>query len=377
MKKLLLLALCAILSANVDARTLYVNAKRPNNTGNGLSAKKAKKTIQAAINVAKKGDTILVLPGTYAPIKTNNKKIAIKSTKGEKKTKICAKDECITLDLSKKGKRSDAWSWFKGGGTATKVKGFHCFPKLWGDSRQKAAMAIGGVVSHCSFSDYRFGCGTYRGYGRFGSTKVYYLTDYYPCLKMAAGTTFNDCKFVRQTPSDGSMADYLTGHSADYLKCTFQRCVFRENGFACAWSAFANCLIAENCDTGFYDSSLLNCTLSRNNGQWPSHIFFAQRTKMSNCILWNNFDCVEWDRYELSKSLFSTSNGNTFSNTFTDNRDPKFVNAAKGNYKLKKGSPCINKGKLTKKQKKLVGTKDLAGRKRIRGRAVDRGCYEY
>lgn len=29
-------------------------------------------TIQTAINVAKKGDTILVLPGTYAPIKTDN-----------------------------------------------------------------------------------------------------------------------------------------------------------------------------------------------------------------------------------------------------------------------------------------------------------------
>ena len=38
---------------------------------------------------------------------------------------------------------------------------------------------------------------------------------------------------------------------------------------------------------------------------------------------------------------------------------------------------CINSGKLTKAQKKLVGTKDLAGRKRIRGKAIDRGCYEY
>ena len=45
--------------------------------------------------------------------------------------------------------------------------------------------------------------------------------------------------------------------------------------------------------------------------------------------------------------------------------------------KLKKGSYCIDKGKLTKAQKKLVGTKDLAGKKRIRGKAIDRGCYEY
>ena len=47
------------------------------------------------------------------------------------------------------------------------------------------------------------------------------------------------------------------------------------------------------------------------------------------------------------------------------------------NYKLKKGSYCINKGKLTKAQKKLVGKTDLAGNKRIRGKAIDIGCYEY
>ena len=46
-------------------------------------------------------------------------------------------------------------------------------------------------------------------------------------------------------------------------------------------------------------------------------------------------------------------------------------------YRLAKGSPCINKGKLTKAQKKLVGKKDLAGKKRIKGKAVDIGCYEY
>jgi hypothetical protein len=44
-----------------------------------------------------------------------------------------------------------------------------------------------------------------------------------------------------------------------------------------------------------------------------------------------------------------------------------YVNASRPN----------NKGKLTKTQKKLVGSKDLAGRKRIRGKAIDRGCYEY
>ena len=64
MKRTLALALCALLAIHAaEARTLYVNAKRPSNKGNGLSVKKAKKTIQAAINIAKNGDTILVYPG--------------------------------------------------------------------------------------------------------------------------------------------------------------------------------------------------------------------------------------------------------------------------------------------------------------------------
>ena len=68
MKRLLLLALCALFALDAGARTLYVDAKRPNNSGNGLSRAKAKMTIQAAINAAQAGDTILVYPGTYAPI---------------------------------------------------------------------------------------------------------------------------------------------------------------------------------------------------------------------------------------------------------------------------------------------------------------------
>ena len=56
-------AFCALVVVQAEARTLYVNAKRPNNKGNGLKVNTAKKTIQAAINIARKGDTILVYPG--------------------------------------------------------------------------------------------------------------------------------------------------------------------------------------------------------------------------------------------------------------------------------------------------------------------------
>ena len=128
MKRFLLLALCAIFALDAGARTLYVDAKRPNNKGNGRSVKKAKKTIQAAINVAKKGDTILVLPGTYAPIKTNNKKIAIKSVKGQNKTKLApGKNDSVAADLAKHAKKNGGtygFAYADAIGNATVLSGF-------------------------------------------------------------------------------------------------------------------------------------------------------------------------------------------------------------------------------------------------------------
>ena len=73
------------------------------------------------------------------------------------------------------------------------------------------------------------------------------------------------------------------------------------------------------------------------------------------------------------KTLHNTDRGNTYENSFTGSGDPGITSA----YKLKNGSPCVNKGKLTRRQKKIVGAKDLAGQKRVKGKAIDLGCYEH
>src|SRR6516164_6114743 len=47
------------------ATTYYVDASRPNDTGNGLTLATAKKTLNAAVNLMAGGDTLLVKAGTY------------------------------------------------------------------------------------------------------------------------------------------------------------------------------------------------------------------------------------------------------------------------------------------------------------------------
>ena len=81
------------------ATTWYVNGSSGSDSNSGRSQSAAKKTIQAAIDISSDDDTILVAPGTYAPITTDNKAITIKSTAGACGTVIegaGASQRCVT-----------------------------------------------------------------------------------------------------------------------------------------------------------------------------------------------------------------------------------------------------------------------------------------
>jgi len=77
------------LSFGIFARreVIYVDASRPNDNGSGISWATAKKTIQAAVNYALPGSTVLVTNGVYGPISVN-KKITIQSVNGAAATII-------------------------------------------------------------------------------------------------------------------------------------------------------------------------------------------------------------------------------------------------------------------------------------------------
>ena len=84
-----LLALAA-LALPASAKTYYVDAASGNDANTGLSEGAAFKTIQTAIDKAAAGSTILVYPGEYQPIATNNKKLTIKAVEGPENTVITA-----------------------------------------------------------------------------------------------------------------------------------------------------------------------------------------------------------------------------------------------------------------------------------------------
>ena len=349
MKRLLTIALSALFAVHAaEARTLYVNASRPNNKGSGLSLRTAKKTIQAAINIAKKGDTILVYPGTYAPIKTKNKKITIKSVKGKGKTKIAGGGGWSTP--------SHAFDF--GDGDNTVANGFH----VCQESYECGGGAIGGKIKNCAFTEVG------RVFARDGyGNSTFFKTSLSKCLieNCMGGTggypavydsKMNCCTVKGVTSGGFQKATILNSRFVDGdMYAIFEDCTL-------ANSLFAGNNISDYFDEGWINSStVVNCTIAGNKGETGK---LSVSSKFVNCIIYGN------------KKLKKGS-GNTYTNTDKTNKNPKFLNPAKGDYRLGKNSYAIDSGKVTKAQKKLVGSKDLAGKKRIRGKTIDRGCYEY
>ena len=74
-------------------------------------------------------------------------------------------------------------------------------------------------------------------------------------------------------------------------------------------------------------------------------------------------NCCVWPE---APSVFLADNGCV-------KADPKFSNAAAGDFSLAHGSPCVNAGVT---EDWMAGAFDLFGGKRVSGRGADMGCYE-
>ena len=430
MKKVFAILLgLAFATGAAEAKTYYVNAARPNNNGNGLQASTAKKTIQAAINIAKDGDTILVQPGKYPRIRTNNKRIIIKSVEGHRYTAILSGEDktaegLIVADLAAWSKNvtarhrwwGETWTccWKIKGYSATTIQGFKIRPTSFNNSAgelwyfESAAAIAGGTAKNCSFEH----CGGVWRYLAFESSGKLECTAAWPTfLKAKLGA----CKIVdcvgmgewykkqggttAATPSSGILAD----------SSLFNRCIIKQSGSSfsstrngglpetCNFlkSKFANCLFIRNWRPWFNTCMIGNCTVAGNYG-----------TKLSGCTAFNTvFSGVSTSQFTVAKKnrvnqchLAGTPGfvRSPISRSWTADDEGAFVGYAdeswywdrtlrlwmlkdteNADYHLRQGSPCINKGALTAPRKKLVGSYDLAGKKRVFGKSIDMGCYEY
>jgi hypothetical protein len=318
--------------------TIYVNASRSNDSGNGLSWSTAKKTLQAAINAAGDGngaaaDTVLATNGVYnlngASASGSNrvviaKNLTLRSVNGAEVTVI-------------QGAGTNAYGTASAMRCAYLSKGIlRGFTLRDGATTSSGygggAYASGGTVEYCVIANNR---GYYCG-------GVYY-------------GIINNCQ--------------ITNNAASYF------------GGGTYYGTLKNCLIASNrvlqYGGGTCASTLYNCTIIDNVA--GSDGGGTQYGSLYNCIVWANRytsgvtnDCYSSSLYYTCASGVSGSN-----NT---NANPRFVNEAGGDFRLHADSPCIDKGSnsyVTDNPLDLDSNVRVADGDGDGTATTDMGAYEY
>ena len=258
--------------------------------------------LQAAIEAANEGDVILVGPGTYSPIRTNGKKITIKSTDGAAKTIIdggCT-NRCATLADVALEEEED------------------------------------GIVIEGSTL---VGFTLMRGYNRCVEGVTEICTD--------GGAVFG-----------GTVVNCIIKDSESYLiEDGFEDGC---GGGACR-AALYNCLIIGNTaalGAGASDCILYNCTVVANvNGACP-----IGYSKAYNCIITGGGILDTWN--STYNNCLAPSG--EYPTTALMGGDLKFVDPSSGDYRLQQGSSAIDAGSSDNVQSFNLEYGDLGQNKRIK-----------
>ena len=311
---------------------------------------KAATNIQAAVNIATKGNTVIVSNGTYYENLVITNSITVQSQSNNPAVTIIngnypvVSNRCVTMNVD---------SWLIG------------FMVTNGYLQESADYSYGGgirggSVSNCIITGNRIrtidGTTQYSWGGGVAQADVYNswiigntaFGNLYADGGGAYGCTLRNCKVQENSAEEGS---------ADY-------------GGICYCTSY-NCLIVSNSAKGVGGGGgagviFWNCTVISNSandgggGIWLADVF--------NSISWgnNSEDVIE---YPWTNSC---SCGVGYTNTGSITNDPLFVGS--GDYNLQSNSPCIDTGT---NQAWMTGAKDLNDNQRIWNTTVDMGAYEY
>ena len=130
-----------------------------------------------------------------------------------------------------------------------------------------------------------------------------------------------------------------------------------------------NCLVADNASKGAVGlkaetATVESCTVANNVSSGEGYVAGVTCTgaaKLYNVLAWGNVGTT------------TNSLGSATCTTCLFDRDPKFRNPARGDYRFRDGSPAQNAGTC---REWMNGATDLNGNPRILNKVVDIGCYE-
>ena len=203
-------------------------------------------------------------------------------------------------------------------------------------------------------------------------------------IKGTASSTQNSWKSHALTLDGFTIRNGFSSGVGIAAYCVFRNCIVTGNtaGMAAGldFCRLENCLVFGNVadaatssgTTKLFDrTEAVNCTVTGNGiANTTGSSLFARSTVINSVIYGNqvgagsSFDGDTTVSFSCSETMLSGT-GNIAA-------DPKFVDAAIGNYRLAADSPCIDVGAAGY----LDLPFDLDGNPRVKGRAIDMGCYE-
>ena len=335
---------------------LYVDAKRPDDTGTGTSWSTAYKSLQKAVDEALDDEVVYVAAGVYDPIEVDDKFILIKSVSGAADTVVDGggKTRCAKL-----GKATVHHSVIMDGFTFTN-----------GFATQGAGVQYGTLTNCIVVANVASGSGYVYGGGT-------YYSDLYSCEvrdNVARGSdayaggcyygTRVNCVIVGNTAETTTRWAY--GGGVHYG--TSIGCLIANNSIKASETSSLSCYGGGSCY-----GTLRNCTVAGN--RVPAGLTSAgvYNGSIYNSIVWENRTEANVLANHPGSSMYYSCSSPRPSGTSNINSNPLFIDNGNGNYQLQDNSPCINRGYNSYVENQV----DLLGNLRIMNTTVDMGAYEW
>lgn len=325
--------------------TLYVDATRPDDSGDGTAWETAKRTIQGAVDVATDDDTILVAPGLY-----NEGTVVTPTEKSEQGYLL--NRVVITSGLTLRSRDGAATTVIQGAFDTGSADPYGRGPNAVRCVYMSRGTLQGFTLTGGATDSLNFENENNRGGG------VYVPENTYTPLVL-------DCIFTNNASVRGGGI-----HAGTVKHSVFIDNYAQNNSSALRGSHSHHCLVVRNRTGGSSTGSAAgygwayNCTFADNEGRDGDNMAFYNSILTRPSISGRHFDSC------LSGGTVTPI---TNVNAFTD--APLFVNADAGDYRLAQGSPCIDRANHAYVDNRF-GT-DLSGDLRMQNARIDLGAFEY